>query len=611
MLAGAIIVAAPSAAVADGVAPGGNIEVCKTFAAVPAGWLSYQGTFKYVVYKGSTPVTPTSGPEQITINAVTGGPQVCTQPFTLPAGTYTVTEVGNSWSSVANVAASPGDPGTVSWTSGNSASVTVPAVNDNGTNVTTVNYTNDPVYGVVELCKAPAANSSMLTGTYTFNLTSDEPGIRVWDATTGAYDLPWTTTASATISSAGLGCSGPTNVPAGGLNTAEQGTALYVTGIGAVINGKATLPGSSIPVLTDSNLAAGTADVVVQAGTTTNQTIVTYTDAISTVKLCKSWWGPGGNPNTMYPFTASSIGQLAGPTAVTSPSSLQAGTCEILGYVRAGTTVTIIEGVVPGTKVAAITANQGIVPGSLSLPNRTVQVVAGPGETDVTFTDEAADPGQLKICVMPTTGATGGTAAFVVGNAGVATHMIDVNVSSSAEQCTLDPNSFAFNSSVALSGTVTPSPNAFTGTPSVLPTNVEVLEGGILTPTNQMSLMGSTAPSNATVLMSEGTVTEVTFTIDPPAPVTAPTQTSTPTAAQVTANSVDLPSQSGSGGTKTLSPAQVTAALRKQLADVKAEIRALQHKLSKKHLSKAARKADLKRIAALRRLEPRIRKELG
>jgi hypothetical protein len=287
--------------------------------------------------------------------------------------------------------------------------------------------------------------------------------------------------------------------------------------------------------------------------------------------------------------------------------SVQPGTCQILGYVRAGTQVNITEGVVAGTKVASIAANQGIVPGSSSLPNRTVSVIAGAGETDVTFTDESADPGQLKICVQPTTGATAATVPFVVNG----TQAIDVNLSATAVQCTLDPSSFSFNSAVTIAGGMLPSPDAFTGTPSVLPTNVEVWEGfpPVLTATNQPSLSASTA-SSATVLVSEGTITEVMFTIDPPAPATAPTVTSTPTAAQVTANSVDLPSQSGSSSSTPLSPVQVTAALRKQLAHVRAEIKALQKKLSKKHLSKAARRADQRRLTQLRRLEPRILKEL-
>ncbi len=599
MLAGAIIAAAPAVASASQQDPSGTgyLELCKTFAAVPAGQQSYQGTFSYSVTGVARPVV---------IKAVTGGPEVCTQPFSVPSGTVTVTEGSNSWSSVANVTATNDQQNSLAWTTGSSkATVKVPTNSDSNSAVT-LHYTNDPVYGVVELCKAPATNSSALTGTYMFNLTSDEPGISAYDAKTGAYDLPWTTTASATISAAGLGCSGPTTVPAGGLGTAEQGAALYVTGIGATINGSTSIFPST-KVLTDYNLSAGTADVVVEAGNTTNQTLVTYTDAISTVKLCKSWAGRDvAPPVSSFPFTATSSGP-AGPTAVSSAVSVQPGTCQILGYVRAGTQVNITEGVVAGTKVATIGANQGIIPGTLSLPNRTVSVIAGPGETDVTFTDEPADPGQLKICVQPTTGATAATVPFVVNG----TQMIDVNLSATAMQCTLDPSSFAFNSGVTIAGGALPSPDAFTGTPSVLPPNVEVWEGfpPVLTATNQPSLSASTA-SSATVLMSEGTITEVTFTIDPPAPATAPTSTSTPTAAQVTANSVDLPSQSGSSSSTPLSPAQVTAALRKQLSHVRAEIRSLQKKLSKKHLSKAARRADQRRLTQLRRLEPRILREL-
>ena len=238
-----------------------------------------------------------------------------------------------------------------------------------------------------------------------------------------------------------------------------------------------------------------------------------------------------------------------------------------------------------------------------------MQVVAGPGETDVTFTDEWADPGQLKICVQPTAGATNGTAIFMVtgsNSSPTGTHAINVNVSSTAVQCTLDPTSYAFNSSVAMSGAVA-SPNAFTGTATALPANVEVLENGVLTPTNQPTLSAASA-SSATALVSEGTVTEVTFTIDPPAPATAPTQTSTPSQAQVTANSVDLPSSSSNGSG--LSPAQVTAALRTQLGHIRAEIQSLEKKLSKKHLSKKARKADQKRLSALKKVESHVKKEL-
>jgi hypothetical protein len=359
-----------------------------------------------------------------------------------------------------------------------------------------------------------------------------------------------------------------------------------------------------------ANLALGTAYENVPAGNTTNQTIVTYTDALSTVKLCKEWTGSAA-PTTSFPFTLSSSGP-AGPTAVTGTASLRATDCQVVGIVRAGTQVNITEGVIPGTKVASITVsptsnsqgNSPIVPSSLSLPNRTVSVIAGAGETDVYFTDEIAAPGiapgPLKICVDPTTNPTAGTVPFTVGG----TQTIDVNLSSTAVQCTLDPTAFAFDSSVSISGGALPTGDAFTGTPSVVPTYVEVLEGGVPTVTNQLSLVASTA-SSATVLISEGIVTEVTFTIDPPAPATAPTVTATPSAAQVVAASH---AASGSAATTARSPRIVK--LEKQVSSVKAQIKVQLKKLSSKHLSKAARKAHVKKLAALRARERGLLREL-
>jgi len=607
VLAGALISLVPSVASAS-TTPKGYVEICKTFAAGAAGAPVYQGTFHYTIGQGTGDGAWST---TVSLNALQGGPQACTAPISVPSGTLWVSEGSAPWFSVASITATQGDPGTVtaSTTTPGLASVTVnpaPSPGDQSL-TTTVQYTNDPVTGIVEVCKQAAANSPSLTGTYTFNITSKSSDINVWDSTTGAYDLPWTTTASATISAGGLGCSGPIVVPAGTVQTVEPGTT-SVTAITASSNGTNEL------VSPAPNLALGTAYENVPAGNTTNQTIVTYTDALSTVKLCKAWTG-SEIPTTSFPFMLSSSGP-AGPTAVSGTASLTAGpvwapNCQIVGIVRAGTQVNITEGVVPGTKVASISVSptsnsQGvspIVPSSLSLPNRTVSVIAGAGETDVYFTDEAADPGWLKICVDPTTNPvpTGGTAQFTVGG----TQMIDVNLSSTAVQCTLDPNTFAFDSSVTIAGGSLPTGDAFSGTPSVVPTNVEVLEGGVPTATNQLSLGASTA-SSAAVLMSEGIVTEVTFTVDPPAPATAPTVTATPSVAQVAAATAVAASSPATSAN--LSPRIVR--LEKQVSSVKSEIKVLLKKLSSRHLRKAARKADAKKLAALRARERGLLREL-
>jgi hypothetical protein len=604
MLVGGLLALSPSLAAAsvDPTATG-YIEICKTFTAGPAGTPNYQGTFTYQIGDAGKV-------SSVSIKALQGGAQVCTSPIAVPAGTATVTEVAAPWFSVASITATQGDPGTVTpSTTPGAATLTVnpaPSAGDESL-TTTVQYTNDPVTGIVEVCKQAATNSASLTGTYTFNITSEDPGVNVLDSASGGYDLPWSTTASATISAGGLGCSGPIVVPAGTVQTVEPGTT-YVTAITAWSNGTNEL------VSPAPNLALGTAYARVPAGDTTNQTIVTYTDALSTVKLCKAWTGSSA-PTTSFPFALNSSG-AAGPTAVTGTVGLTAGTCQIVGTVRAGTQVNITEGVVPGTKVASISASptansQGIspiVPGSLSLPNRTVSVIAGAGETTVTYTDEVADPGTLKICVAPTTNPSAGTVPFTVNG----TQTIDVNLSSTAVQCTLDPTTFAFDHTVSISGGVLPAPDAFTGTPTVAPTHVEVLEGGIPTATNQLSLAASTA-SSATVLMSEGIVTEVTFTVDPPAPATAPTVTASPTAAQVVAVSAAtllLPATPAVTAAQPASTPRRIAKIDAQIASVKQQIRVLQKKLSSTHLRKAARKADAKKLAALRVRERGLLREL-
>jgi hypothetical protein len=470
-----------------------------------------------------------------------------------------------------------------------------------------VEYTNNPVTGVVEVCKQAAANSPSLTGTYNFTISSTDDGISAWDSTDSSYDSVWSTTGSATISNGGLGCSGPIIVPAGSVETVEPGDT-YVTAITAVSNGE--------DVQTDSDLVDGTSYETVAAGNTTDQTIVTYTDALSTVKLCKEW--DGDSTSTVFPFTLTSSGP-AGPTAVTGSVGLEAGQCQIVGTVRAGTQVNITEGITPGTKVEGIYVDpkdngQGdptVVPGSLSLPNRTVSVLAGAGETDVTYVDEPAETGMLKICVAPTTNPTAGTVPFTVNG----TQTIDVNLSSTAVQCTLDESSFVFDGSVTIAGGALPSPDAFAGSPTVVPTSVDVLEDGVPTATNQTSLTASTA-SSATVLISEGIVTEVTFTVDPPAPVTAPTVTVT-AGGDTVVTGVSTP---GVTAPVTITPSVTPAItpsisakvekLEKQLSTVKSEIKTLTKRLGSKNLSARARLADKRELAKLRTLEAKVLREL-
>ncbi len=609
----ASFVALPAMAFAsgDGGQSTGYIEVCKTFT---SGSPAYAGTFSYKIADGSYMRT-------VSLQAVQGGPQVCTQPLEVPVGSASVTEQSGPWFQIASITGTQGDPGTVATTGtpGQALLQVLPAPAAGNTSLTTtVEYTNDPVTGVVEVCKQSAANSPALTGTYDFTITSMDPGVNSYNPATGAYDLPWSTTASATISAGGLGCSGPITVPAGSVQTVESGD-IYVTAISATANGA--------NMLSSSDLVMGTSVERVMAGNTTDQTIVTYTDALSTVKLCKEWSGDYA-PTTVFPFTLTSSGP-AGPTGVTPTVGLAAGQCQIVGTVRSGTQVNITEGITPGTKVAAIIVNpltngQGagtVVPGTLSLPNRTVSVYAGAGETDITFVDQPADPGMLKICVNPTDNVTPGTVPFSVNG----TQTIDVNLTNSSVQCTLDPTPFAFDSPVTISGGALVAPDSYSGGPSVVPTSVEVLYGGLPFATNQPSLTASTA-SSATVLMSEGMVTEVTFSVDPSAPssgstvavsttgasaapvapTTSPSLSEAPAAAPILETSA-LPAGRVSVSARTLR-------LERLLARVKASIRRLRHRLAPRylrHLSYRLRRLDRRELRVLRRLEAKLARELA
>jgi len=615
LCASAIGVAAlvsPAVAGARQVDPsnGGYIEICKTFAAGPAGTPSYAGTFSYVVDGNKA--------NPYTLTASQGGAQVCTDPIWVSGTSATVQEVGQPWFSVAAVAASPGDPGTVTAGMTNGAldgSATL-SVNDvtsgNTTDETIVDYTNDPVTGTVEVCKAANSDSAALTGTYTFTIASANTG------------MTYSTTGSANISAPGegTGCSAPITVPAGTIETTEQGT-IYVTGIAADINGSPDVSGTSTPVLissdtTPTDAAYGTAYSYVFASNsvdpTADETVVTYTDALSTVKLCKAWSGTDV-PTTSFPFTASSSG-AAGPTAVSASASIAVNNCAVLGYVRAGTQVNVTEGLTPGTKVEGISVSSvlaaPIVPGSESLPNGKVSVIAGAGVTIITYTDESADPGQLKICVNPTSAITSPTATFTVtptaglSNAPAGSHFLSITLSGTSVECVLDPYTYAYGSSVAISGSGLVSPDVFSGTPAASPSTVDVWETTGLAVTNLASLSGSTA-SSTNLLVSEGLLNIVTFSADPPAPVTGPTQTATPSAAAVAAAAGD---SSGSSVTSTNVASSRVVKLEKQLRTTKAQIKALRKALASKHLSKAHRRADAKRLAALLRLEHKLLREL-
>ncbi|HUK44139.1 MAG TPA: hypothetical protein VLV28_02510 [Gaiellaceae bacterium] len=473
---------------------GGYIEVCKAPSAV------LTGDFQFTVQDSWGTQT-----EQITISPT----QVsCTAPIKVVPGTVTVTETGAlsgiaadgspgalttsylsaSWTSVGQFG--PGPSGTGFSTDGH---ITVPAGGPDST--VTVTYTNDPVYGVLEVCKDIVSGSG-LSGTWQFAITG---GNGFTDTETVAIGA----------------CSKPVMVPAGNVKVQETGDlAENVTEIDAVY------PGGDSAVVS-SNTDTATAVVGVNPGDASNQTRVHFTNDSVRLKLCK--WVPADTPTGPYTFTLAASG-APGPNTVTSPITLTAGShyhpnCTMLGPFRAGTRVDIQENVFPGTKVGSIDVspltNLGggttVVSGSLSLADRTVSVILGSGETDVSYGNVNADPGTLKICkdavgtlpvssfnytltpVAPTTGDPITVTGVPVGN------------------CVVVSTDLPFDS------TWTVTEAAVTGVAvsdiTALPLNVELWCNGVVTATSQLTLTNkNTSAGSANVTISEGgVVTEVHF----------------------------------------------------------------------------------------------------
>jgi hypothetical protein len=344
-------------------------------AAPPAtGWLE--------ICKYSTTTNPVSGNFTFTVNgtiSVSVATNSCSAPFQVAAGTATVVEASNPYTAVTSISTIPSNRLLSGSLASRTATVSVPA-GDIST-ATTVSYTNTLVDGFVEVCKQ-AATGSGLTGSFQFTIT-------------GAMNF------SRTVSVPVGACSDSIAVPAGQVVVAETGAAAtYVTSITAA-------PAQN---LLSSNLTAATATVAIVPGDVSTETIVTFTDSPSVLKLCKVS-DSMSLQGTDFRFDANG-------TMVTVPAGgPPGGTCEIVpGIFRAGTQVTISEAVAPGTMVDAITvAPTTRVVGSPNLATRTVTIVLGSGETVVTYDNEPAPPGTLKICKIAGSGvATGSMWTFTI-----------------------------------------------------------------------------------------------------------------------------------------------------------------------------------------------------
>jgi hypothetical protein len=564
----------------------------------------------------------------------------CTPQITATSsdGNVVITEtgVGASYYAVQSITGAPGSSYIVGTPNLTTGSVTV-ALTSNLNSAAIVTYVNKLVPGYVEICKATPAGSG-LTGAYSFTLSN-------------AADS-FTTTASALVGT----CTSPIQVPAGPLTITEGGTNLYITGIGATFNGTGN-------ALVSANLVSGTSVVTVRPSTdASNQTDVTYTNNVVSLKICKTFVGTLPTGVTSFPFSFAVSG-AAGPAGPTSAVSIAPGTCQIVGAYRPGTQVVVTEGIVPGTKVSAI-ANTGAlstVANTTSTVNGTTTVLIGtssssttdaaPGnEAVVTFTDIPALPGQLKICKTAATTpspVTFSTATFTV--TGV-TGTISVPVTAGATNCVI-VTGFRYGSSTTVTETGLSATNVVSAI-SVVPTFLtqENPSGsGTFVATTTPVVVGTPSLSGGTVtvLTGEDNTTEVTFTdTDPPvAPVDGGTVVSNPGSnngitigatsslattvaggvvtaagnATTTVSSAKVNSSVFSPTLSTSSVKKLTAAQRKallkkdqkSLSNVKATIAKFNRLLSHTRANSAAHKADAKRLVQLKAEEHVLNIEIG
>jgi hypothetical protein len=406
----------------------GYLEICKY--PDPNGPVT--GNFDFTV-DGTIPVT-------VAVNT-------CSAPFQVPSGQATVVETAVPYAAVTGITAIPAY-NLVSADNTTGTAVVNVAAGDIST-TTTVNYTNIEVTGYVEVCKQAALGSG-LTGSFQFTIT-------------GAMNF-------AQKVSVPVGqCSNSIQVPAGQVQVQETGSpATYVTDIEAI-------PSSA---LLSSDLTNATAELAVTAGDTSQETIVTFTNNTSRLKICKI----AGDPTLLgqiFTFTANG-------TSMSVPAGAPpGGTCVMdpVAY-TAGTQVTITEGVAPGTEVSAIDVNpSNRIVGTADLTNRTVSVILGSGETDVTYTNVPAPPGLLKICKNASGVPAGSMWEFTVSGMPGTTTVV-------AGNCAIVGN-FPFNSTQtitekAVSGYVvaamsTSPVNRLVGTPDLATGTMQVLIGSGVT----------------------------------------------------------------------------------------------------------------------------------
>jgi hypothetical protein len=342
----------------------GFLQICK----VAGAGIAVGTNFTFTV--AGTPVIVAAGPAP-------GGS--CSLPLAHLAGPVIVQETLPSGTTLTDVTTLPFGSLVSSNLAAGSATVTV---NAGGQTIATFLDTVIPVLpgtGFLQICKVAGA------------------GVAV--GTPFTYHVAGTTVTVLAGPAPGGSCSAPLVTPVGAIlimETLSPGTAL---------SSVSTSPGG---LLVSNNLSAGTATVTVNAG---GETIATFLNIVSaaplgTLEICKLS-GSGVVPGMSFSFNAGG-----------TPITVAAGSCVSAAAFPVGTSVAVTETPSTGTAVSAI----GVLPadrqGIVDLSAGTVNVIIGPGLTEVDFTNTAGGVGLLKVCKIAGPGVTAGTRfSFAIGGA--------------------------------------------------------------------------------------------------------------------------------------------------------------------------------------------------
>jgi hypothetical protein len=368
MLVGAAVWAVPAFA-QEPVDPGtlGYIEVCKTTGADIAAGTLFGFSIPAAVDASQRSVTVASG-------ACSSPIEVAGTPGTDGTFQTAVTEASAPWFSISGISVTTNYNGATTSVPTSTTSFTVMG----GASIaaeTRVTYTNVLVTGFIEVCKAPAANSGLTSGEFSFRI---QAGL---NAVSNSF------MSDQTIAVPLNQCSSPIAVPAGAVTVTETGGGVFITNVTVSGGGN-----SSPATVTDNGVT-----VNVAASTTPgSETLVRFFDALSTLKICKI-----GGTNGLGAFTGSvsfTIGGAATTSATVASGPAGSPGCVQIGSVIPGSTISISEGPTVGAMVSAVDLNGGTAGLTTSLAAGTVSFSAVNGANVVTYTNVLATPVPVKVC---------------------------------------------------------------------------------------------------------------------------------------------------------------------------------------------------------------------